>query len=85
MQWLTNRHTKDVYNDVYPYKIFIGRPKSSEQYTVEELEEMGMVGVYRVGEIINYEDYIKSTLAIKILPRTSPHECERNNNPLSRQ
>lgn len=25
----------------------IGRPKATEKYTVEQLEEMGMVGIYR--------------------------------------
>lgn len=66
MQWLTNRHTRDVYNDVYPYKVFIGRPKPSETYTVEGLEEMGMVGVYRVDETINYGHVIINTKHLSI-------------------
>ena len=30
-------------------KNVIGRPKATKKYTVEELEEMGMVGIYKKG------------------------------------
>ena len=72
MKWLTNRHTKDVYNDVYPYKVHIGRPEPSERYTVEELEQMGIVGVYRVDENITFGYVIMSNTHNAIFQKDFP-------------
>lgn len=66
-KWLTNRHIKDAYTDTYPYKVVIGRPKASGTYTIEELEQMDMVGIYRVDDPIDYREFILSCLETKIL------------------
>ncbi len=44
LKWMTNLSEDEVYPEWCGYHI--GRPRASATYTVEQLEEMGMVGVY---------------------------------------
>jgi hypothetical protein len=44
LKWMTNLSEDEVYPQWVGYHI--GRPKASATYTVEQLEGMGMVGIY---------------------------------------
>ena len=44
--WLSN-HSKGKPLWDSKLRLFFGRPKATEKFTVEQLEDMGLVGVYR--------------------------------------
>ncbi len=44
--WLSN-HSKDDPLWESKFRLFFGRPEATKEFTVESLENMGMVGVYR--------------------------------------
>lgn len=48
LKWLTNAGKDQVRHDPYYRDKIIGRPKATESYSVEELQAMGIVGVYKV-------------------------------------
>lgn len=48
-RWVSNLHKECVYDDANRYWLkdkFVGEPSPSNVYTVEQMEEMGMVGIY---------------------------------------
>ena len=56
MKWITNAHIEDSDRIIGRIKLkyhtdkkmITGRPKSTETYTIEELESLDMIGIYEV-------------------------------------
>jgi hypothetical protein len=49
LKWITNKLRDTKFISIY--KTVEGDPKETEKYSATELEEMGVVGIYRVEEL----------------------------------
>ena len=47
--WLSNHSANEPLLD-RKFRLFYGRPRASKEHTVEQLEAMGLVGVYRASD-----------------------------------
>jgi hypothetical protein len=62
--WINNLYPKDfsTLSKKSCFELIKGRPRATKTYTVEELEEMGFIGVYKI--IVNGKEVVKKGFPI---------------------